>query len=595
MTLASPAALYLALSALVLMALALLRPQLKRRHVSSLFLWEGLKHDARSRKIHFRQLLDPLLLLQVLSVLLLVAALADPLLSSTRQRLSALAIVIDGSASMQTMTEDGSTRYDLAIDAAKKIAGESPAISTSVIQLSSLAAVLANAAPTRAFVTRALDDSEPTWNRDGTIDDMVNALSALGGLSSFDRVVLLTDREVASLPVQVEQITVSGGENLAVTGFSVRENPAGEGATAFVEVLNDTSADHDVTLRVSDGSAQTSVPVYLTPGTNDRVIVPFPTSRGTVFTVVLDVEDALPEDNVRYFALDRPLDLRVRWIGPPNRYLSAALGAVTPFSVVSAAEEADITIVHQATLPSSYGGSILLVNSEVDGVATLGDERDRSSLRAVLSSHPLLDGLRPEDIRVFSSPSVSLPQDATIILETDGEPLLATWQTETQDVTLFSARLETTNLPLAVDLPLLIRNVASRVVRLPAALAYEWMNVGDPVSLLGRGSIQSLEDPDQRKISVSQQDMFFFPDAPGLYTLITDRAVFPLAVNVAASESSGIGDWNGGTAAAAVESAERRSWIDVWPLLAGVGVALLLGELVLRKRSALRLPGRHRA
>lgn len=595
MTFASPAVLYFALSSLVLMVLALLRPKLKRRHVSSLFLWEGLKHDTRSRKIHLRQLLDPLLLLQVLSVLLLIAALATPLVSSTKRRLSALAIVIDASASMQTATEEGVTRYELALDEAKRIVEESPAIRTSLIHFSSLSSVLTDAASSRASVTRALDNSRPTWNGDGTVDDMINALSALGGLSSFDRVVLLTDHEVIGLPTQVERITVSGGENLAITGFSVRENPSAEGATAFVEVLNGTSEYHDVSVRVSDGSAQTSVPVYLSPEASDQVIVPFPTSRGTMFTVELDVEDGLAEDNVRYFALDRPLDLRVRWIGPPNRYLAAALGAVTPFTVVSAAEEADITIVHHATLPSSYGGSVFLVNGEVEGVATLGDERERSSLNAVLSSHPLLDGLSPADIRIFSSPSVSLPDDATIILESDGEPILATWQTETQDVTFFSARLETTNLPLAVDLPLLVRNVASRVVRLPATLAYEWTHVGEPFSLLGRGSIRSLEDPDQRTITVSEGDMFFFPDTPGMYTFITDRGVFPLAVNVAPSDSAKDAEWDGGTASAVVEATERRYWIDIWPLLVGIVVALLLTELVARKRSAIRLLGSRQA
>jgi hypothetical protein len=583
-------ALYFALSAVVLIALALLRPKLKRRNVSSLFLWEGLKHDARSRKIHFRQLLDPLLLLQVLSVVLLVAALATPLVSSTRQRLSALAIVIDASASMQTMTEDGRTRYALAIDAAKSILVQNPALRTSVIRFSSLATILTDGASSRASVTRALDASEPTWHGDGTIDDMVNALSALGGLSGFDRVVLVTDRELSGLPAQVERIAVSGGENLGVTGFSVRENPSGQGATAFVEVLNATPSDHDVSLRVSDGSAMTSVGVYLPPKTRQQVIVPFPTSRGTVFTVTLEAEDDLPEDNERYFALDRPLDLRVRWIGPPNRYLSAALGAVTPFTLVSAAEEADITIVHQATLPSSYAGCIFLVNGEVQGVASLGDERERSSLNAVLSAHPLLAGLQPADIRVFSSPSVSLPDDAAVILEADGEALLATWQTETQEVTLFAARLESTNLPLAVDLPLLVRNVVSRVTRLPATLAYGWTHVGDPVSLLGRGSILDLEDPDQRKIPLSELDMFFFPEAPGLYTLTTDRGVFPLAVNVAPSEST-VDVGVSLEAENIVESADRRYWIDVWPLLVGIVIVLLLTELVARKRSALRLLG----
>ena len=589
MIFAAPAALYFALSTLVLMVLALLRPRLERKNVAALFLWEDLKHDARARKIHFRQLLDPLLLLQVLSVVLLVGTLAFPLLSSTRQRLSALAIVIDGSASMRTITEDGRTRYAVAVEEAKAILNENPALTTSVIQFSSSPTILAEAVRSRPLVARTLDASDPTWNGAGSIDSMVNALSAVGGLRSFDRIVFLTDGEVDDLPGEIERIGIAGGENLAITAFSIRENPSSDGATAFVEVLNDAKSDREVTVRISDGSAQTSVAVYLVSKSSEHIIVPFPNSRGTVFSVTLDVEDDFATDNERYFALDRPLDLRVRWIGPPNRYLFAALGAVTPFTLISAAEEADLTIVHQATLPSSYGGSILLVHAGIQDAVTLGDDRDRGTVTAVLPSHPLLVGLEPADIRVFSSPEANLPENAAVILQAGSEPILATWQTTTQDVTFLAPQLELTNLPLAVDLPLLIRNVASAIVRLPATLAYGWTRTGDPVPLLGRGAIENLEGPDGREMPLPSSDLYFFPDVPGVYRLTTDRGVFPLAVNIPPSESTSASPWETSASGFAGATQRRQYWVDLWPTLAGLAAVLLIAELLLRKRASLRL------
>ena len=102
-------------------------------------------------------------------------------------------------------------------------------------------------------------------------------------------------------------------------------------------------------------------------------------------------------------------------------------------------------------------------------------------------------------------------------------------------------------------------------------------------------------DPDQQTIAVSEHDTFFFPQTPVLYTLTMDRGVFPFAVNVAPSESTGDYSRNVETEAAVVEAAERRYWMDVWPILAGGVIVVSLAELFLRKRSALRLPGSGRA
>jgi hypothetical protein len=590
MTLAAPTALFFALSALAVIFLALLRPRLERRDVSALFLWEGLRQDARSRRIHFRQLLDPILLLQVLAILLLAAALTLPLISSTQKRLSSLAIVIDGSGSMQT-TVSGTARYELAVDEAKRVLRETPAAATSVIQFSSVPGILADRATSRGAVSRILDDSKPTWNGPGTVDGMLNALSAVGGLATFDRVVFITDAPAGGLPESIETIPVAGGENLGITAFSVRENPSGSGTTAFVEVRNETSASRSVGVRLSDGFTQTSLALVLAAGEAQQASIPFSGSRGTVFTATLDAADDFAADNERYCALDRPLDLRIRWIGPPNAYLSAALGAVTSFTLVSAAEDADLTVVNGSTIPASYRGTILLVDAEIQDVIMLGEERERASLRAAASTDPLLEGLRPSDIRVFASPAVDLPEDAVVLLEADGEPVLATWLSEDQDVTLLAPRLEMTNLPLSIDFPLLVSNIVSRVTRLPAPLDYAWTHVGDAVELGGRGGIIRLEGPDGHAIQVSPQDLYFFPETPGLYVLTTDRGEFALAVNVAPSESvpSGSVLYDEDLSTPLPEAQAREYWLETWPILIGLLILLLLAELLARHRGTIRL------
>ena len=126
MTFLNPAAFHLLLAALLILALHLLRSRERQRDVSALFLWEGLPGDPQSRAARIRQQLDPLLLLQLAILLALVGAVAQPVWRMKTASLSGLAIVLDGSASMRTITEDGTTRYDHALQAARSLLEEYP-------------------------------------------------------------------------------------------------------------------------------------------------------------------------------------------------------------------------------------------------------------------------------------------------------------------------------------------------------------------------------------------------------------------------------------------------------------------------------------
>ena len=589
----TPGALFLALSSLAILVLALLRSDIRRRDVAALFLWETLPSEPRSSSIHLRRLLEPLLFLQILCLVLLVAVLAQPVASSRVQRISALAIVVDASASMQTVTEGGATRYDVAIERALAIVDESPAEYTAVVFFSSNSTLETHETVSKAPIRSGLSASRVTWNGDGSADDLVNALSAAGGLDRFDRVVLITDHELLDAPDGVETIGISGGRNVAITAFSVRENVGSSGATAFVQLINATETYQDVSVVVSDGYAQTTIPVLLSPAVAENVIVPFPVSTGSVFTVTMRVEDSFVGDNTRYFALDRPLDLRVWWVGETNQYLWAALRASTPISSAASPEDADLIVVYDAQIPSTLSGAILLVHGDIYGEASVAGEAAGGPVQALATDNALLEGVEPADLRVGVLPNVvDVPNDAQVLLECGSLPLLVTWQTAIHNTTLITPTLDTTNLPITVDFPILVRNIVRSVVRLPAELSYRTAVVGEVVSLSGYGAIDRIEDPDGEELApaLAVGDAFY-PDRPGVYTIHSSRGTFPVAANIA------FGDSMSDALAAANDEpfanttyglAEREYWLPIWPLAASLIVGLLIIETVIRNRKLIR-------
>ena len=272
MTVLDQNAFYLLLTSLLVLLLHLLRSRERQRDVSALYLWEGLTGDPQSRAARVRQRLDPLLLLELAVLLALVTAIAQPVLRVRSAALSGLAIVLDGSASMQTITESGSTRYERAVDEARLLLDRYAAGSTAVIQLSSQPKIIARPELDRASVQAAISHSQPTWNGDGTVEAFLSLLGSAGGTSQFERVVFLSDHPLPGLPDSFETVLITGGDNLALTAFSVRENAAGSGVTALVTALNDTASYQDVTIRIDDRENQTRLSVLMPPGSAERYL-----------------------------------------------------------------------------------------------------------------------------------------------------------------------------------------------------------------------------------------------------------------------------------------------------------------------------------
>lgn len=592
MTVSNPAAFFLLFASLLVILLHFLRARERRRAVSALFLWEGLPGDPQSRAARIRQQLDPLIVLQLAILLALVTALAQPGWRMRTTTLAGLAIVLDGSASMRALTDDGTTRYERAVGEARSLLDRYASTATALIQLSGRPAILARPDSERIDRQNALLRSEPTWYADGTADALHALLGSVGGTSQFERVVVLSDHPYPDLPTAFETILVDTGDNLALTAFSVRDNPDGEGVSALVSVLNDSDAYRDVTIRIDDRENQTTLAVLMEPDSADTFVIPFPSSRGTLFTASIEPEDDFLADNRRFFSLDRPIDARVHWLGSENRYLLAALQSVAPVTLVDSADDADLIVVHAARAPASSTGTILLVHAGIDDLLIQGETRPTDRIEIASPGHALLRDVDPSSFRIREAPTASLPRSAQIVLESGDVPLLVTYEDERRAVVYLAPDILDTNLPITVDFPLLIRNVVAGLVRLPSEISHRSAEVGEPVSLAGRGVVQALYDAEQRPIRLSDGLTTFRSTSPGFHTLVTDRGAFAIAVNVSPEESAFVAPAGEvGSTAVAPQDAVRD--LPLWPVAAALAILLLLAEARLhasRRRLMRRTP-----
>ena len=420
MILGNAGALYLLTLGLGITLLYFLRARHREYEVSALFLWEGLASDSHTRAARIRRNLEPLLLVQLLILALVSLALARPSLPGTVPHLSGMAIVLDGSASMRTRTESGETRYALARSQALSILDTYPTTPVTLIQFDTSPRVILPHTADHDRARQAHVLAQPTWNGNGTTAMLQGLLTSQEEGGNFERIVYLSDQPLSTPLPDVEERMIAGGENVAITAFTVREDPALHGVTAFVRVKNATDYYVDTILQVSDGYEAVELSILLPPHIEQGYVLPFPGSHGEAFSARIDPRDDFHGDDIRYFTLDRSLTLRLRWVGRRNRYLEAALNATGRITLVDQEDEepVDLIISYAITLPAEATGNILLIHAGLDGLITIGDDLDvgENAVSIAAPGDQLIEGVDPSNFRVRSVPVMTIPEQGTVIL-----------------------------------------------------------------------------------------------------------------------------------------------------------------------------------
>ena len=535
-------------SGLAVVVLYLLRRREREQLVSALFLWERVPPDKASRLERLFVRLDLALLLQLLAVALFAFGLAHPLVRVTRTG-GAIAIVLDGSASMAA-----SGRPEEAVAAARRlIAGSAGPWS-----------VVLWADPPRVLVPRTADRDEalsllgayrPTLGRRPSLGQALALIP-----EGFARTVVVTDDPPPDRGVEI--VALPARDNLVIVAFGVRPAPDGVGYEAMVRVRNDTVRYQDVQVAVHTGSATLLGSRLLEPGSEDLFVFQVGIVRAAVWAELLPRDD-FPWDNVRYHALDGAATVRVLWLGEEDRYLWAALQAALPVERVVAGSW-DLAVAVRVDLLVPPTGPALLVGAS-SPEAPLGEPEPAGLLRGEAS--PLLRHVSPDGLRAAALYPVALPSEAVVDLWAGGAPALARWEGPGGRRVLLALDLARSNLPVAVDFPILLQNIVTWLLphRSRATLV-----VGEAVELLPGTEVVTSSGP----VSGS-----WVPDRPGLYELRGERNE-TVAVNVPYDES------RPGRIAAPSPDVVARTTADLaaWPWLAMAAFLVLIVEWALAVR-----------
>jgi len=436
------------LAVLPLLLLYLVRQRARERTVSTLLFWDTLAPQLRAHPLWQRLRRWLSYLLQLLCLLLIIAALARPSRDGQSAGATATVLVLDGSASLRATDPDGSRAWDRLLDVARERLADLRATDRIAIIYAGAAPEIAR--PWTGNRRRALEALAPLAPGTTPSDPSAALRLAreLAATTPGGHVVFITDQVWAVAPptellADIEIVPVGHpGPNAGIARFDARRSYSAPGAyTITTEVVVSPAAPWSgEALLHRDGRLIDARELDLPAGGTWTYAWTETNRAASTYRLVLDKTDG------QRLALDKSAELTVPALPRP---VVRIVGARQPFleAALTSLPEVDFAFVEPAALTSAstaslwiFSGTLPPENFQLDRRVLLLDppagtgfwgsanpETPRADSPLVTDwqrTHPLfrhvdLASVRPGGVRIFK-PS----PDAERFAESFGNPIL---------------------------------------------------------------------------------------------------------------------------------------------------------------------------
>ncbi|MDB5388202.1 MAG: hypothetical protein JWM11_3848 [Planctomycetaceae bacterium] len=295
--------------------------KLKRplQQIPSLALWRQVMNDQRVNSPFQRFKRNLLLLLQCLVLGCLVLAAMQPYWSSGAGRAKYLPILIDCSASMGALDQQGGlSRLDVAKAEVREIINNLLADQlVSLIVVNSSGRRLTDFTNNKKLLLSALDHITVS-DVPSRLDDGLRLTQALARTYSFERAIFLTDGNTPGavdleLPFQIAmQLIPPGGANLGITELNARRGA--ERWEIFVRIEAAAVGGGEAKVEFyQDQELLGAEEIALDPGEAQRLVFRAPADKSSYIDIRIIPKgfDSLASDNTAYLELPTLRNLRV--------------------------------------------------------------------------------------------------------------------------------------------------------------------------------------------------------------------------------------------------------------------------------------------
>jgi Ca-activated chloride channel homolog len=599
------------LLAIPVILLYMLRLRRREMPISSTFLWRQILQDTEANTPWQRLRRNLLLLLQLIILALLVFGLARPFITVPAVSAGQIAVLLDGSASMNATDSPAGTRFEEARQRALEIVETmSDGDTMTVILAADTPEVLTPYTADRTQLQTAIRAAQPSratanWNAALT-------LAAAGSIGSSDfSAVIISDGNVGeaarlpAIPGDLRYVPVgNSNQNLAITALATRALP-GETPQLFAQVTNYGAQDADVifSLRV-DGELFTAER-YTIPAGEEFPLVSSALPEGfesVEATLTRPADSTTPDylltDDAAYTVATSSEARRTLLMTDGNLFLEQVLRSLPASQAFQGDTEIGLPggefdlYVFDGWLPTELptSGDLLIIDPpRSTPLFTVGGVTDATDDVRVRSEDPRMAFVDFDNVNVLEFTQTTADW-AEPLITAEGGALLLAGETDGRQIAILTFDLRDSDLPLQIAFPVLMSSLLDWFTPGSMINVPDGLRVGESLGLRALPEADTarvtLPDGTTRDIALGEAAVFAETEQPGLYQLdalqngnVVQSASFAVNLfdvgesNIAPQTSLTLGDT---VVSQAVE--EEIGQREFWPLLAALALVVLLIE-----------------
>jgi hypothetical protein len=568
--------------AAVICALYWIKPRRFRLAVASTLVWRRVLRETRVHDRRRRWLLSLLLALAI--GLSLALAVTRPHLQALGGSLQRIVVILDNSASMGARTRDGRTRWEHALDGARRVI-ESTGAGSEVLVLDT-----AGRAQLAGFV--ASKQALEQLSRISVSPEAVARVPPLPVGDTITRAYLFTDGVgVSGVPGGIAVRPVfETADNVAITGFEARPVPGHPTRyEAFLQITNASSVAKPVALEVI-GAEGFRAERQLQVGAADTVNLTLDVSRfeqGPLRARIAAPGDAFDLDDTAYCMVLPHRTRRVLLITPGNETLEDSL-SVLPGVALTVRTPAEFTaqtaydayVFDRFAPPEAPATGALLFRPPA--VAWIGAKwRSVSGAAAARwdDSHPLAGAVTWRDLRLESAQAAQ-PQGAAAVVAVKGAhgvdgALVLAGRARARWVAVGFA-LEESNFPLQPGFPVFLGTALDWLTEGLATTSEDLGPIEVPI-----GNAQVLEGGERRvAATATPRGTLFEATRPGVYVASNGEQQLVVVANAIDARIAQINRQQVRAAHSDAHASDRPrgSWPEPWIWLLALAFVLLTVE-----------------
>lgn len=484
----------------VIVLLYILKQKGTDEEVGSVMLWQETMKNTEATTPWEKYKHNILMYLQILTVLLLAFALMAPFLKQGGRDFSQVVLVLDNSASMNTIYDAERTRFDeakeRAIDYVDSL-NENCAIT--IITAAKGGEILASNVTDKQAVKSAIRELSCT-ELAGTLEDCKNMVESVCAQWEKYGVTMFTDAPVVLDKLEATVVNLyTEGENMAVSYVSYGSNDDGT-LTVLAKVSNFGKAEGTREVNLYGDDKLLDVQKVTVPA-GDSAVVYFENISfdGVLLRAEINEKDMLINDNTAGVVVNTGGTKRVLLVTGGNTFLEKALGTMraldvyktTDLAVIGKNETFDLYIfdnVMPDTIPES--GNIIYINPDSKEASQSGDSVEVTSskegVKLSFVKSELSEYLEDSSFGVNHAKVFDRPIWASAFLM-NGEDCCGYYgENGLRKVVCLGFDIHETDLALSADFPIMVFNIINYALESSLVDSASCMT-GDKVSINSRG------------------------------------------------------------------------------------------------------------